>query len=111
MDLDAHRQRIAEDGFTILDCVIEPELVDALAADLLRLERKYDVKAARNAFEGTRTVRIYNLLVHGELYERIPVHAAVLPVVEAVLDAGCLVSSPSSLPIRPDPTPQPLHTD
>jgi ectoine hydroxylase-related dioxygenase (phytanoyl-CoA dioxygenase family) len=111
MDLDAHRQRIAEDGFTILERVIEPELIDGLAADLLRLERKYDVKPARNAFEGTRTVRIYNLLVHGELYERIPVHAAVLPVVETVLDAGCLVSSLSSIAIGPDEIPQPIHAD
>ena len=30
-------------------------------------------------------MRIYNLLVHGELYERIPVHESVLPVVERVL--------------------------
>jgi ectoine hydroxylase-related dioxygenase (phytanoyl-CoA dioxygenase family) len=111
MDLDAHRQRIAEDGFTILERVIEPEMIDDLAADLLRLERKYDVKPARNAFEGTRTVRIYNLLVYGQLWERIPVHPAVLPVVETVLDAGCLVSSLSSIAIGPDEIPQPIHAD
>ena len=64
-DVDAHAARIARDGYTILEDAIEPELVDALAADLLRLERELDVRPARNAFEGTHTVRIYNLLVHG----------------------------------------------
>jgi ectoine hydroxylase-related dioxygenase (phytanoyl-CoA dioxygenase family) len=66
---------------------------------------------ATNAFEGTRTVRIYNLLVHGELYERIPVHESVLPVVERVLDRGCLVSSLSSISIDPGETAQPIHAD
>ena len=62
-------------------------------------------------FEGTKTVRIYNLLVHGELYERVPVHANVLPVVEGVLDHGCLISSLSSIVIGPGERAQPIHAD
>ena len=110
-DLDAHAARIARDGYTILENAIAPELVDALSADLLRLERELAVRPSRNDFEGTRTVRIYNLLVHGALYEGIPVHPGVLPLVEAVLDAGCLVSSLSSISIDADETPQPIHAD
>src|SRR5262245_26789646 len=110
-DFEAHAARIARDGYTILEDAIEPDLVDALAADLLRLERELAVRPARNDFEGTRTVRIYNLLVHGALYERIPVHPNVLPLVESVLDAGCLVSSLSSISIDADETPQPIHAD
>jgi len=107
----AHLDRIARDGYTILERVIEPELVAALADDLLRLEQQYDVKPAGNAFEGSRTVRIYNLLVHGALYEQIPVHPQVLPVVEGVLDDGCLVSSLSSISIDPEERAQPIHAD
>jgi ectoine hydroxylase-related dioxygenase (phytanoyl-CoA dioxygenase family) len=110
-DLAAHLDRLARDGYTILERVIEPELVSALGEDLLRLEEEYQVKPARNAFEGARTVRIYNLLVHGTLYEQIPVHPAVLPVVEGVLDAGCLISSLSSIGIDPDERAQPIHAD
>jgi hypothetical protein len=80
-DLDAHRDRIARDGYTVIENAVEPELIAALNDDLLRLEREYDIQPAKNAFEGAHTVRIYNLLVHGPLYERIPVHANVLPVV------------------------------
>jgi len=108
---DAHAARIADDGYTIVEGAIDAELVDALGDDLLRLERELGVAPASNAFEGTRTIRIYNLLVHGELYERIPVHENVLPVVERVLDRGCLVSSLSSIGIDPGETAQPIHAD
>jgi ectoine hydroxylase-related dioxygenase (phytanoyl-CoA dioxygenase family) len=111
MDLEAQRARIARDGYTILERVIEPELVDALAADLRRLEDVLGIRPARNAFEGRHTVRIYNLLAHGDVYARIPVHPGVLPLVEQVLDPGCLVSSLSSIAIGPDETAQPIHAD
>ena len=110
-DVDAHAARIARDGYTILENAVEPALLDAVATDLLRLERELGVRPARNDFEGTRTVRIYNLLVHGALYEQIPVHLAVLPLVEQVLDAGCLVSSLSSISIDAGETAQPIHAD
>jgi ectoine hydroxylase-related dioxygenase (phytanoyl-CoA dioxygenase family) len=102
---------IERDGYTILEGVIEDGLVDALNQDLARLEREYEVVPADNSFEGARTVRIYNLLAFGKLYEAIPVHERVLPVVEGVLDRGCLVSSLSSIAIDPGETAQPIHAD
>ena len=109
--LAAHAERIDRDGYTILEGVIEPELRDALTDDLVRLERFYGVTPSDNGFEGTKTVRIYNLLALGKLYEGIPVHTNVLPVVEGVLDDGCLVSSLSSIAIDPGESAQPIHAD
>ena len=109
--LKEHEAAIDRDGFTILERVIEPELVEALNAELLHLEEVYGVVPADNSFEGARTVRIYNLLALGRLYEAIPVHPEVLPVVEAVLDPGCLISSLSSISIDPGETAQPIHAD
>jgi ectoine hydroxylase-related dioxygenase (phytanoyl-CoA dioxygenase family) len=109
--LDTHADAIARDGYTIVEDAIEPELVDALADDLCRLESRYEIVPADNSFEGSRTVRIYNLLALGKLYEAIPVHPNVLPLVERVLDAGCLVSSLSSITIMPGETAQPIHAD
>ena len=106
-----HAAQVAETGYTVLEGVIEEDLVDAIAEDLLRLERDLGIVPADNLFEGLRTVRIYNLLVHGELYQRIPVHPGVLPVVEAVLDPGLLISSLSSIAIGPDESAQMLHAD
>jgi ectoine hydroxylase-related dioxygenase (phytanoyl-CoA dioxygenase family) len=109
--LDPHVEHIERDGYTILEDAIEPELLDALTDDLERLERVFEVVPADNSFEGTKTVRVYNLLALGKLYESIPVHPHVLPLVERVLDPGCLVSSLSSIVIGPGEAAQPIHAD
>jgi ectoine hydroxylase-related dioxygenase (phytanoyl-CoA dioxygenase family) len=106
-----HAGAIADQGYTIVEDVIEEDLVDELAAELLRLEVDLGIVPARNDFEGEQTVRIYNLLVHGPAFQRIPVHPNVLPIVERVLDAGCLISSLSSIAICQGETPQPIHAD
>jgi ectoine hydroxylase-related dioxygenase (phytanoyl-CoA dioxygenase family) len=106
-----HVAAIDRDGYTILERVIEPELVDALNDDLRRLEDFFAVKPNTNSFEGAHTVRIYNLLAFGARYEAVPVHERVLPVVEGVLDPGCLVSSLSSIAILPGEAAQPIHAD
>ncbi|HEY5886810.1 MAG TPA: phytanoyl-CoA dioxygenase family protein [Acidimicrobiales bacterium] len=104
-------EEIAEQGYTILEGVFEADRADALVADLGRLERERGTEPARNSFEGGRTLRVYNLLAHGSLWEELAVDPAVLPVVEGVLDPGCLMSSLSSIRILPDETAQPIHAD
>jgi ectoine hydroxylase-related dioxygenase (phytanoyl-CoA dioxygenase family) len=111
IDVGAHVDEIAAQGYTIVPDAIETDLLDALSDDLDRLERDLGIEPARNDFEGRATVRIYNLLAHGPDFERVPVHPNVLPIVEGVLDRGCLVSSLSSIAIGPDETAQPIHAD
>jgi len=108
---EAHVEAVRRDGFTIVENAIEPALIGALNAALLRLERELDVKPAMNDFEGRRTVRIYNLLARGAPFAMIPAHASVLPIVDGVLDDGCLISSLSSIAIDPGEVAQPIHAD
>lgn len=110
-DRKSHVARIREQGFTIIENAIENSLVDVLADALVRLERELDAKPANNGFEGRRTVRIYNLLAFGGPFLGVPVHNSVLPIVEEILDPGCLVSSLSSIAIDPGETAQPIHAD
>jgi ectoine hydroxylase-related dioxygenase (phytanoyl-CoA dioxygenase family) len=110
-DVADHLAAIERDGFTIVHDVFDAATAEALVGELERLERDLGVVPSDNSFEGSRTVRVYNLLAHGPLFERIPVDPAVLPVVEGVLDAGCLVSSLSSVAIGPDEVAQPIHAD
>lgn len=110
-EIQVHYERIERDGYTIVENAIEPHFVDAIVAALDRLERDLNIKPAPNPFEGAKTLRVYNLLVHGKLWERIPVHENVLPIVERVLDPGCLVSSLSSIKILPGEIAQPIHAD
>src|SRR3954464_4730381 len=111
LDVDAHVGRIQSDGYTIVENTIDPDLVDELASDLARLERALDVRPAGNSFEGANTLRIYNLLAHGEVWQRVPLHESVLPIVEGVLDRGCLISSLSSVNIQQGESAQPIHAD
>jgi ectoine hydroxylase-related dioxygenase (phytanoyl-CoA dioxygenase family) len=107
----AHLARVERDGWTIVEDAIAPDFIDALTDDLARLERDLDIKPAPNTFEGENTLRVYNLLAHGEVWQRVPIHDAVLPIVEGVLDPGCLISSLSSVNIGAGETAQPIHAD
>ena len=109
--LEEHLERVDDVGYTIIEDAIEPDLIDALNEDLLRLEVDLGIVPANNVFEGLRTVRIYNLLAHGVNFQRIPVHPGVLALAGGVLDAGLLISSLSSIAIGPDESAQPIHAD
>lgn len=108
---DRHINELDEQGYTIVPDAFPVDLADALRADLDRLEAELGTAPAGNSFEGARTWRIYNLLAHGALYEAIPTWSATLPLVEHVLDRGCLVSSLSSIVIGPGEVAQPIHVD
>lgn len=111
IEVAGHLERINSVGYTVVDNAIEPELIDAIARILQALEGQLGAVPGNNAFEGHRTVRLYNLLARDPVFAKVPVHPAVLPIVEGVLDAGCLISSLSSIAIDADETAQPLHAD
>ena len=110
-DLAGHVTEVAEEGYTIVEDAFPIATADAIKADLDRLEHELGIEPAGNMFEGAKTWRIYNLLVHGPMYEQIPLLPTVLPVVEGVLDPGCLISSLSSIVIGPGERAQPIHAD
>ena len=106
-----HLAEVVDKGWTVIEDAVEPRLIDDLCADLEQLERDLRVEPAANSFEGRRTLRVYNLLAHGGTWWQVPIHPTVLPVVEGVLDRGCLISSLSSINIGPGETAQPIHAD
>jgi ectoine hydroxylase-related dioxygenase (phytanoyl-CoA dioxygenase family) len=106
-----HAEQIARDGYTIVEDAIAPELVDRLVSAIDTLHADLEVAPAANIFEGLHTLRIYNLLARGKVFEEVPVHERILPIVETVLDKGCLVSSLSSITILGAEDAQPIHAD
>ncbi len=110
-EIREHLENIQDVGYSVVQDAIEPDLVDALNAALLRLERDKKIVPGGNSFEGDRTIRIYNLLALDPVFSRVPVHKNLLPIVEGVLDPGCLVSSLSSISIDPGEIAQPIHAD
>jgi ectoine hydroxylase-related dioxygenase (phytanoyl-CoA dioxygenase family) len=114
-ELDAARseavRRVLDDGWAILPGVVDPGTCDEIAEATARLEAELGIVPADNVFEGRNTVRIYNLLARGPVFEQIPVHPGVLGVIERVLDDGLLVSSLSSIAIDPGEVAQLWHAD
>ena len=108
---ETHLRRIEQDGYTVLRGAFDADRAGELLEAVERLEADLGVEPSTNAFEGGRTWRVYNLLAHGEVFHDIPLHPQVLPVVEGVLDPGCLISSLSSIAIGPGEVAQPIHAD
>ena len=94
---------------TRLSTTIDLELIDELRDDVERLQDELQRRPANNKFEGNHTTRTYNLLAYSELWQQVPVHPSVLPIVESVLGAECLISSLAS--IWPGERAQVLHAD
>lgn len=66
---------------------------------------------ADKGFTIIRDVLDANDVDGGQMWQRIPVEPRVLSVVEGVLGSECLISSLSSIRIRPAETAQPVHSD
>jgi ectoine hydroxylase-related dioxygenase (phytanoyl-CoA dioxygenase family) len=109
--LAAHLARIDEDGYTIVEDAIEPELVADLRDTIRRLQGELGLEPLGTAAEGHSTLRMYNLLAKDPVFRAMPVHPAVLPVVERLLDRGCLLSGMTAIDIGPGEDPQPMHGD
>ena len=111
MDVEQHVKEIAEQGYTIVERAIKPSLLRNLNSELEALERFLEIEPSPNSFEGHKTLRIYNLLAYGKVWQQVPVYDKILPIVDSVLDPGCLISSLSSIDILPGEIAQPIHAD
>jgi ectoine hydroxylase-related dioxygenase (phytanoyl-CoA dioxygenase family) len=111
LDLDAHAAAIERDGYTILERVIDPDLVAELLATIDRVMVDAQIPFGENRFLGENTRRIFNLLARDPLFARVPLHPAVLPLVEQVLDNQCLLSSLTAIEMNAGQGAQPLHAD
>ncbi|MDH4386964.1 MAG: phytanoyl-CoA dioxygenase family protein [Caulobacter sp.] len=109
--IEHHIRQIEADGYTIVPDAIDPDLISELHETVERLEADLGARPAMNPFEGDRTVRIYNLLALGPVFSRIPAHPSVIPIIDAVLGAECLISSLASIAIDPGQSAQPIHAD
>lgn len=110
-ELSRHVAELDRDGFTVIEEAADSALLDELRSALATVEQENDIGYRETAFEGTRTVRIYNLLALHAAFEKLPVSALVLPVVEQALDAELQLSSLSAICLGPGQEAQPLHAD
>ncbi len=110
-ELEIRHKQIEEEGYTILENAIEPDLIAEFRDEIHRVERERDTAPKGNTVEGFKTLRTYNLLAKSASFQKMPVHEAVLPLVEKVLEPDCLLSGMTSMDLGPGEVPQPLHPD
>ena len=109
--VDHHVSEIAEQGFTFVENAIEPDLLKELRDTIRNVARDLGTAPKGNPAEGFATHRNYNLLAKADVFQRMPVHPNVLPIVERILDPGCLLSGMTAIDIGPGEQRQPLHPD
>lgn len=109
--VEARLEEIESQGYTILRDAIDPALVADLRDTIRRLQQELDVRPRGTHAEGTASLRIYNMLAKAAVFQEMPVHGNVLPIVERVLDPECLLSGMTAIDIGPGETLQGLHSD
>ena len=109
--IEHHLSEITDRGFTFVEDAIEPALLDELRDTIRRDASQRGTVPRGNPAEGFATHRNYNLLAKADAFQRMPTHPNVLPIVERVLDPGCLLSGMTAIDIGPGERPQPLHPD
>ena len=109
--VEARLEEIESQGYTILHDAIDPALVADLRDTIRRLQQELDVRPRGTHAEGTASLRIYNMLAKAAVFQEMPVHGNVLPIVERVLDPECLLSGMTAIDIGPGETLQGLHSD
>jgi ectoine hydroxylase-related dioxygenase (phytanoyl-CoA dioxygenase family) len=107
----AHLARVDGDGYTIVENAIDAALVTELRDTIRHLQVELDVQPRETAAEGHSTLRMYNLLAKAPVFAEMPIHGAVLPIVEKLLDRGCLLSGMTAIDIGPGEDAQPMHGD
>ncbi len=109
--IETHLARIEQDGYTIVEGAIPPELNGRLRDEVRRQFTELDVQPKGNRAEGFATKRLYNLIPRAEVFQELPVQENVLPVVEHLLEPECILSGTTAMDIGPGERLQGLHAD
>lgn len=101
--------RLQSDGYVVLPDVAGPDLLRRIREELA--PHLATGAFGRNDFEGFRSQRLYALLAKAPATADLVAHPAVLELVDAVLDAPCLLSANIAINVHPGETAQSLHPD
>ena len=111
--LQAHLDRVAEDGFTILENVFDQERADAFRARVRSIEHDTLLPLEPGETEADSSFyRTAGLLRIDPVFWDVPIDPTVTQVVEGLLGADFLLSTFSGIDLKPNGgNIQPLHPD
>jgi ectoine hydroxylase-related dioxygenase (phytanoyl-CoA dioxygenase family) len=111
MDFARHISEIEETGYSIMEGAIDLALCDEIIAEIEWLEASEPPSLKGNAFVGYKTVRYFDLLNRGEVWQRVGAHPNLLPVLRGVLGNDMLLSTMGTAVIAAGEKAQPIHRD
>ena len=111
MNHQAAIDQLEAHGYAIVEGALDLGLCDEIVAEIERLEASFEPSLKGNAFVGYKTVRYFDLLNQGEVWQRVAAHPNLLPVLRGVLGADMLLSTMGTAVIAPAERSQPIHRD
>ena len=106
-----HIDELRSQGFSIAENVIDPVFCEEVKAEITRLENIGPPAITQSEFTGYKTLRYFDLLNQGEVWQRVAIHEPVLDVIRGVLGRDCLLSTMGTAVIDPGETSQRIHCD
>lgn len=107
-DLDAHAQRLRNDGYTVIEDFASAADLDEIRACLAPHLGSH---TGRNPFEGLATERVYTLVARGAVFERLTAEPRLMDLLAGFLQPGFLLTASQAICIHPGEAAQALHTD
>ncbi len=108
--MDQQLEALERDGYSVLTGALDGELVDALDDAIDGMHGTWG-RSLVQSFHGRRTIRYFDLLNADPVWQKLPVHPNILPVVRAVLGKDCLLSTYGTASIGPGEPAQAIHAD
>ncbi len=102
------RPALADDGYCVVENVLDPATVASTRAELQRLFAA--TPYGRDDFEGRSTRRVYGLFAKTRALDAMATHPMVLEALDLLLGPAQL-SAPTAIEIGPGERAQPLHPD
>ncbi len=109
--IEEHLKAIDRDGYTIVENAMEPELVRELRDEVRRSEKVSLGDRSSAELAATLAQLRTNGLLSQEVFQRVPIHPNVLPIVEGVIGEDCLLTADAALDQLPGMVRLPLHPD
>ena|SRR5438874_9283702 len=110
-DLERHTSEIEMLGYTIVENVLSLDEIEQARTTLAKIfEREKDIGLERGWHNKSWKVS-YMLPAKDELFRRLPLNPRVLPLMQRVLGASCVLSSLNGLTMSPGGEKQKLHLD
>ncbi len=106
-EIDADFEVLMQQGYVIIEELIPREQCEAIKQECLSLLGF----TGRNAFEGHKTQRVYNVLQKTKCTDALATHPRILGLMDKFFRPGFLLSQSQIINIQPGEEAQGLHTD